>query len=74
MTDDTFIKMDLIFGHVEIVTTEWRDGNDLAMGGYSITFDCSGEETSRTRNEENCRLVGYYEVIKPSWLERLFGI
>lgn len=53
------------FGHVEIVSTEWREGDDLVLGGYSIERDRHGREVSRTKNVENCRMVDYYTIMVP---------
>lgn len=47
--------------YIEIHSTEWRDGNDLVLGGYSTTHGRDGREISRTENQANVRLVGYYD-------------
>lgn len=54
-------NVSILYGHVEIVTTERREGYDLVAGGYSIIRDRDGKEVSRTRDEEACRLVGYFD-------------
>lgn len=61
-TDDTpfTINADLLFGHIQLHTREWREGDDLVFGGFSTTHDRYGRETSRTKCEENCRLAGYF--------------
>jgi hypothetical protein len=55
------VDPDILYGSIEIVRTEWRDGEDLVLGGYSIHRGRYGQETKRTANRENCRLKGYYD-------------
>jgi len=62
------INLDILYGHIEIRTEQWREGDDLVMGGYSITYGRNGQETSRTKCEENCRLTDWYAP--ESWAPR----
>lgn len=57
---DILINLDVMFGSIQLVSTERREGMDLVIGGYSITRDRNGAEVSRTENQDYCRLENYY--------------
>lgn len=49
------MRLDVLFGHVEIITTRRWDGDVLILGGYSIHYDGQGKEVRRTPDEETVR-------------------
>lgn len=67
-TEPTF-RMEILFGHIEIVTTERREGNKLILGGYAIHYDRDGKETHRTEDTPNiiCTLPDDMCERRPWW-------
>ena len=48
------IRLEYLFGHIEIVTTsKWEGPYRQILGGYSITYDQHGKEVSRTQDTPN---------------------
>jgi hypothetical protein len=51
--NNAMVSLNALFGHVEIVTTERREGSKLLLGGYAIYYGADGKETGRTQNSVN---------------------
>lgn len=67
MSDDFQVKWDAWFGHVEIITTERREGNKLILGGYSIHYDRHGKEVRRTPDTPNIIVTLPDEMYQRPW-------
>jgi hypothetical protein len=52
-TSDVLFNIDILFGHIEIVTTQRWEGDKLLLGGYAIHYDRDGKEIRRTPDTVN---------------------
>lgn len=58
LDSDVPVKIDILFGHIEIVSTRRWDGPYREiLGGYAIFYDRDGKETSRTEDTPNIILT-----------------
>ena len=50
------VKVDVLYGYVEIIQTMKMDKGDLVLGGYSKHYDKDGALLKTTKDEECVRM------------------